>query len=292
MLFLARFAARGRWQAAVAAAAISLTPLFVLSAALIALITMRRGVREGGIVLLWSMLPIAVVLGAELASPSSQALAAAAMLGCWLAAWTLRRLDSWSLALAGCTLFGLAATAAAPAVALADLSAVADAFNAMQARLAAADPAAAAARAPLSVADIEAALGATCGYFVALGAALGRHWQAALFNPGGFRREFHALRLPLSIALVATAGALWNAQATGGGYTSQMRVWLFVIPLLFAGLARVHRGVAGHRYAGGVLTAVYVVATLFPFARFALAGIGLADSLLGFVDRRRKEGES
>ena len=267
----------------------SMTFLFVVGAAVVALVTLRRGAREGAIVLLWSLLPATVALYVERDSLADQAalsgstMLGAAMLGCWLMACMLRQLGSWPLVLLGCTLSGLATTAIMPALAGAELDQVATTFNAMRSRLAGD-----VALAPFVAADIRAILGASCGYFIALGALLGRYWQAALFNPGGFQQEFHALRLPLSVALIAVAGVLWSMRA--GGYAAQMHIWLFVIPLLFAGLARVHSSVAQRRYGPGALALVYTATALFPFVKFALAGIGLADSLARFANHlRRKE---
>ncbi len=65
--------------------------------------------------------------------------------------------------------------------------------------------------------------------------ALARSWQSGLYNPGGFRDEFHAFRLSLREILVLAAcgilGVLLNVPAV------LLLVW---IPLLVAGIALVH----------------------------------------------------
>ncbi len=284
MQFLARLVMRGRWQAAAVAAALSMTPLFFIAGAVIALLTMRRGVREGLIVLLWSSLPSALMLYMD-----GDPLPVTVMLGCWLAAWILRSSGSWPFMLLGGTLLGLGTGVAAPLVAGAHLAEAAEAVNALQAWLAKSMPPGAADAAlanPFTGPDIANVLGAATAYLVLAGAVLGRYWQAALFNPGGFRREFHALRLPLAVTLAVTAGALWSMQLENER-VMQTQLWLFMMPLLLAGLARAHAAVAERPYGSGWLAALYILALLFPLARFALAGVGMADSVLSFVKNRR-----
>ena len=41
-----------------------------------------------------------------------------------------------------------------------------------------------------------------------VGLMVARSWQARLYNPGGFREEFHAIRLPAGIAFGLMAIAL------------------------------------------------------------------------------------
>jgi hypothetical protein len=115
--------------------------------------------------------------------------------------------------------------------------------------------------------------------------ALARYWQAALYNPGGFRQEFQQLRLPPVIALGLVAIGL--AVALLG---PQYRVWLALLglPFVVAGLALVHGMAALKEWGRGPLVAMYlawffllgiVTATLFLLA--------LADSWIDFRGRLR-----
>ncbi|PRY63563.1 hypothetical protein B0H98_108161 [Vreelandella songnenensis] len=84
--------------------------------------------------------------------------------------------------------------------------------------------------------------------------ALARSWQAGLYNPGGFREEFHALRLsPKELAILAAlcvAGMMFGADALA------VLGW---IPLLVAGVALVH-GFIGLKGMNGLwLVAFYVL---------------------------------
>ncbi|MFI4954486.1 MAG: hypothetical protein ACHP9Y_01080 [Gammaproteobacteria bacterium] len=88
------------------------------------------------------------------------------------------------------------------------------------------------------------------------GLFLGRWWQAALDNPGGFQREFHALRLNFwvgSISVIFLLISFWlplnsMTMAASG---------LIMSLLLVAGLGVVHYWVAFKKYSTWVLIGVY-----------------------------------
>src|SRR5690606_5940192 len=111
---------------------------------------------------------------------------------------------------------------------------------------------------------------------------LARWWQAMLYNPGGFREEFHRLRLPplLAAGLIA-AGIV--ATLPGPDY----RLWaaLFAVRFTVAGFALVH-GVAGlNGWGRGPLVALYLCWLLFGWAKAMLLLAALVDS---WVDIRRR----
>lgn len=88
------------------------------------------------------------------------------------------------------------------------------------------------------------------------GVFLGRWWQAALDNPGGFQREFHALRLNFwvgSLSVIYLLVSFWlpltsSVMAASG---------LIISMLLLAGLGVVHYWVAYKKYSNWVLVGVY-----------------------------------
>ncbi|MDZ7854013.1 MAG: hypothetical protein U5L98_15535 [Halomonas sp.] len=84
--------------------------------------------------------------------------------------------------------------------------------------------------------------------------ALARGWQAGLYNPGGFREEFHGLRLaPRELAMLVALGVLG---AVLGLPALGMLAW---VPLLVAGVALVH-GFIGLKGMNGLwLVAFYVL---------------------------------
>ncbi|GAA0619342.1 hypothetical protein GCM10009016_04560 [Halomonas beimenensis] len=131
-------------------------------------------------------------------------------------------------------------------------------------------------------------IGGVTGLVVLLAAvaclALARGWQAGLYNPGGFREEFHALRLAprelLVLAGVGGAGMVLGLPALG------MLLW---VPLLVAGIALVH-GVIGLKGMNGLwLVAFYVLLiTTWPMILIVL----LAALIDSFADFRARLGRS
>ncbi|NND91000.1 MAG: DUF2232 domain-containing protein [Granulosicoccus sp.] len=112
---------------------------------------------------------------------------------------------------------------------------------------------------------------------IALGALfLARSWQATLFNPGGFQKEFHALSLGRKAALVCMV-VMISAIVTGGQLASAIAM-VVIFVFFIQGLAVTHalvrqRGM--HRY---WLHGVYVL-LLLPHTLLLLAALGLADNL-------------
>ncbi|MWJ27586.1 hypothetical protein LG290_12295 [Halomonas sediminis] len=110
--------------------------------------------------------------------------------------------------------------------------------------------------------------------------ALARSWQAGLYNPGGFREEFHALRLApreLAVLLVLGVGGMLLGIAP-----LAMLGW---VPLLIAGIALVH-GVIGLKGMNGLwLVAFYaLLITTWPAILIVLL-LGLIDTLANFRAR-------
>src|SRR5690606_26006821 len=95
MRALAEFVMRGRTQAiAVAALAVSTQLLAIIGVAVVGLVTLRRGARDGAIVMVWAQLP--ALLYAVLFADVS---AVMALLGVTAAAAMLRSSRSWPVAL-------------------------------------------------------------------------------------------------------------------------------------------------------------------------------------------------
>ncbi|MEB0046440.1 MULTISPECIES: hypothetical protein [unclassified Pseudomonas] len=112
---------------------------------------------------------------------------------------------------------------------------------------------------------------------------LGRYWQALLYNPGGFGREFRAIRLPKSVALSLLAVM---CVAPFFGLHALILLPLCSVPLFFAGLALIHGLVAQKRLAGFWLVGIYV--TLLPFMHLLgplLVVLAIVDSLIDFRGR-------
>ncbi|WP_460154896.1 YybS family protein [Pseudomonas sp. S1_F04] len=112
---------------------------------------------------------------------------------------------------------------------------------------------------------------------------LGRYWQALLYNPGGFGREFRAIRFPKSVALSLLAVM---CVAPFFGLHALILLPLCSVPLVFAGLALIHGLVVQKRLATFWLVGLYV--TLLPFMHLLgplLVVMAIVDSLIDFRGR-------
>jgi hypothetical protein len=126
------------------------------------------------------------------------------------------------------------------------------------------------------------------GLSLVLTILLARWWQSLLYNPGGFRAEFHALLVPKSLAIAVTA----LAALVFSGTVAKDSIWvdIFLISImvyLVQGLAVIHGIVGGRGLSKWWLAPVYV--GLFfvpPHVILGLVMVGLVDSVVDFRSRR------
>lgn len=117
---------------------------------------------------------------------------------------------------------------------------------------------------------------------------LGRFWQAQLYNPGGFGREFRDLRFPPLAGLLLLAGVLLGPNLGPG---LAMLTPLCTVPLVFAALALVHGLVAEGRLGRFWLVGLYVALVLFLQLLYPLlALLAICDSLFDFRGRASRTG--
>jgi hypothetical protein len=281
MRALAELVMRGRAQAILVAVLCVIAPLSWVSAAVVGLVTLRKGAQEGSVVLACTVLAAAVAF-----LLSGDVGPIAILIGTAGAALVLRWTRSWPNALIVAVLVGLCTGLLLLTLASGYTEAVLKAIDGQFEQLRAQLPAdqAKALQIP-TVAHFSGGMGfrVTCVVMIAL--LLARWAQAKLYNPGGFRTEFHQLRLPLPLAVGLIAG---SALAGPLGPGLEM---LFVLPLLLAGLALVH-GVVGLKGWGvGPLWALYLVwLPLFFLVTPGLMLTALIDSGLNFRARLRKDG--
>jgi len=118
---------------------------------------------------------------------------------------------------------------------------------------------------------------------------LARWWQAILYNPGGFREEFHAMRLPRML-LPAVVAALLLAGLGSKGLLSDLFM-VCIMVYFFQGLAIMHALTAKRRFGWGGLAPIY--AALFFFPQYVLMGLAILGALDGIVDfRARPKGKT
>ena len=284
---------RGRFQAITvsavcAALCLLFPPLSYISGGVIGLVTLRNGALEGAYIIGGSVVLAGAFTAIMVSSPYPVVVfAVVTWIPVWLLAMVLRSGQSQGLALTAAAVLGALGVIAlnlaldSPAVwwrELLDqavfqtvkesqldldtqtLDRLADALDGV---------------APLMTGLMAA--GTVFGLFVTL--LLARWWHALLDNPGGFGKEFRALRVDRRLAVVVIAIAA-GAFITDGAVRSVCGelLWLAGVVYIFQGLAVIHSVVVSRGAAVGWLVALYVLLAVFPPQVLVLLAIG------GFID--------
>ena len=278
---LAEFIMRGRWQALAVAVLGSGSLLFGwISAAAIALVTLRKGTASGGWLVLWAMLPAAIV-----AAMSGDMGSVMLLLVAFCLSVILRETVSLPLALIASVplaMLGGLALIALNGPFLEDLVAT---FNQALRQLEqdmTSDQQGELAFTSLAVPQVGALLAIGNTVVAVLAVLLGRYWQALLYNPGGFGQEFRALRLPQGavVSLVTLGTVLWLQG-------DEWRVWsaVAVMPLTVVGFALVH-AYAAHTDKGVTwLTLMYTLWIVLDPIKWVWLGFVMADVFVDFRAR-------
>jgi hypothetical protein len=112
-----------------------------------------------------------------------------------------------------------------------------------------------------------------------------RWWQALLYNPGGFQREYHALRFgrKFGVLTMLTAGMALLGDTGIAGPAGDLLLVYLVLHLLH-GLAVAHALVrnAGARAAWLVAIYALLITPLLPATVVTLAAVGFADEWFDF----------
>lgn len=282
MRWLAEYAMSGRRQAVLVVLIGATVPfLFWASAGVVALVALRRGGRDAALIGFWALLPA----GAWLAI-GNDSTPLITLLSTWILALVLRQTRSWVPVLLGLIVVGIGSVGLIqtlqPELYAQALELMRGLFDEIQKDL----PADKAAELNEALGQLLAgAWGLVESLSTLFCLLLARWWQAMLYNPGGFRQEMHALRLPPLVG-----GSLMAVMLAGPVVSPALLGWMPVIalPLLVAGVTLVH-GLVGVRGLGGSwLYAFYV--TLILLAQFmapVLVFIAFLDSLLDFRGRIR-----
>lgn len=289
---------RGPAQAALIAAgfaalSLAMPPLSYLSAATVALVTLRTGARDGALILIAATLAVAVLV---FASSGKLWIAASLALVLWVPVWLLSLVLRFTISLAA--MFRGAATAGMLLVVGMHLL-MGDPVDAWQQVLMSFfGPV----LSDAGVTDIEPKLRVLAGMMTGVVAAalmvsyllsvlLGRWWQAMLYNPGGFQKEFHQLRLGqgMAVAALGVFVASWLFSGTAGVVARDLGTVALVI-YLFQGLAIVHGVVKLLNGNVAWLAGLYLVTIIaLPQLAMVLAVLGIGDTwtdIRGRLSRR------
>ena len=288
MKALAQFVMRGRFQAllvtVIGAGSLLFSPI---SAAVLALVTLRKGVGEGAWLLFWALLPAGSLIFLYGDSGPLSLLVSAAVL-----AWVLRATVNLPLAVLACVPMGALTGLALVAFAGTYLDQIVAYFGeflaTLERQLSQGEQTVVLAR-PTAV-QVAGMMGAGTGMSAVLCLFLGRYWQAALYNPGGFGEEFRTLRYPPAVAAGLALGMI--ALASLG---PEYRTWAMIcaLPLSFAGIALVHARVKHRGQGAGWLTGFYLGWLFFDPVKLVVVFAAVADSWMDFrqrwADRERDE---
>ena len=284
MRAIAEFIMRGRMQATLVVAGCATLPLlYWLGAAAGCLVLLRRGLRDALGVLALGLLP---ALAWWLYSDDPRALLV--LLGSASLALVLRASESWNRVLLVSIAMGVVfsvvlGTAFAPQIemlAQALIKVMPSLLGDVYQKLSVDEQA----RFASLIAPVLTGLIAALLQIVSLLSLLvGRYWQALLYNPGGFGREFRAIRIPLLPAMLLLACMLLGPNI---GPQMAMLTPLCSVPLVFAGLALIHGLVAQKRLARFWLVGLYVTLLLFMQLIYPLLVVlAIVDSLIDFRGR-------
>lgn len=289
MRALAEFIMRGRMQAILVVVVSAALPLlFWLSAAAGCLVLLRRGLSDALGILAWAMLP---AIGWWYFGEPRTLLV---LLGALGLALLLRASLSWNRVLLCSVALGLVYGLVLGAVFREPIELMAGELQKLMPQMLdgvhqqmSVDERA---RLDSLIAPVLTGLLAALLQIVSLlSLMLGRYWQAQLYNPGGFGREFRALRLPLAPAMLLLVGMLLGPNL---GPQMAMLTPLCSVPLVFAAIALLHGLVAQERLAKFWLVGLYITLLLFMQLTYPLLVVlAIVDSLLDFRGRfERKQG--
>ncbi|OOZ34768.1 DUF2232 domain-containing protein [Solemya velesiana gill symbiont] len=112
---------------------------------------------------------------------------------------------------------------------------------------------------------------------------MARWWQAMLYNPGGFKAEFHQLRMPRILAIITLLVLLFQTGVADLGAFADYVAMLLLAAWFLQGLSLAH-GVLGKLGANsGWLVGIYFLLVFaMPHAVTALAAAGFADAWFDF----------
>ncbi len=268
MRALAELVMRGRIQAC-SVAFIGFAFPFV-SSAVIGLVTLRKGSVEGWVVMLWAILPVLLSYFFSENNPYLAVVSGVLILTSLLAALILRTFSLWDWTLIAVVLVSVVLTLMSGLLfdnEFADFVELIEELFALS-----------------SSGDVLVLIAMGVAINALLGLIIARWWQALLYNPGGFQKEFHSLRLDRALGgsclILALIGILSD---------NSFGIWLKLasLPLVICGIALTHFMVKVLSLNKLWLVVMYV-SMLFGTMSFILAGVGAADSFLNLRERLSK----
>ena len=272
---------RGRLSALLVTVVGASSMLFCwVSAAVIALITLRKGAGEGAWLLMWALLPAGMLL-----FYTGDSGPVAMLVGTMFLALVLRTTVSLSAAILASIvvggLTGLAMVVFGSQLLDQLVGFFAEFFVTLEQQLSQGNAEAVVLTPPTAL-QVAGMLGAVSAVSSVMCLLLARYWQAALYNPGGFGEEFRGLYFKPTVAAALVLPAL-GVYALG----EQYHTWtmILVVPLTFAGLALVHARAKRRGQGKGWLTGFYLAWLILDPVKLVVVVAAIADSWIGFRQR-------
>ena len=278
---LAEFIMRGRIQAVTVAMVSAGLPL--IPHGTIGVVTLRKGWQEGLLVLMWALLPALAGIWISNAGKGLVFGTVAVLVVTYLAALVLRTTMSWVATLFSLVLLSVASTLLVVLLAgdLADeMAAVLRRFLTHPDQTP--SPVLEEWLQQWNIVLASGFIAVLVGFGTLGGLLVARWWQAILYNPGGFQKEFHTLRLNSALAFLCIVA---SGYCLVGGAQYQWWLNLFLLPPLVAGLGIVHCAIAKYRLGLGSVIALYIFLFIVSPLLLVLAMVGLTDVWLNYRKR-------
>ncbi|TDO98267.1 hypothetical protein [Marinomonas balearica] len=273
---LADWVMKKRINAIISVAAFSVIPImFWLSAAILGLVVLRKGVSEGIPVFAWGGLPALLLWYFQ-----GDATALMVLFDTLLLAFILRLKVSWSWVLLSASWLAIISSWVYPLIMRDMLEFITELSQQVIANQKDAVELSKETIFQLSVTAIS-----VVQVYIAVAALfLARRWQASLYNPGGFKREFHMLRLPVVFALVLVTMVLIGESLEG---SFEIFAKAAIPALVLPGLALVHGILAKKRIGLAGLVLFYLIG-IFVLNVYFLSIVMVLAIIDSFVDIRSR----
>jgi hypothetical protein len=293
MKFLAEYIMRGKLQATLVASALAILsmavpPASILSLGSVALYTLRRGTYETVTVVAYTSLLITVVALFFNVPIPFVVYYALILWSTWSIAIALRESQHFSLALEIAFLMGIV-------YAVGSRFLIPDPVAMWKQALSKIIPE----NAPIE--DPKQFIGFMATYMtqavvvggfinIMLGLLMGRWWQALLYNPGGFRQEFLAFKIPpklaainLVIIVVAGLGIMVFPEVAGVIFN------LVIVLYAFVGIAVLHTLISRSKLGQFAVPMFYITLFFIPRILLPVALVGFSDTWLDIRKRTLKQ---
>jgi hypothetical protein len=293
MRFIADFVMRGKLQAIGVSLFGALFPMmYWLSCATVSLVILRKGVRDGLLILILASLPT-VVLIFVYEDPTPMLVLLGLLCGNALLAFSLRATESWEVTMVVAIFVSGFGTLLFEYGAAGMMSLIVDQYlqflTSFKQQLGAESSALAVL--PTLEEAHELLFGSIAmffAYFMLLILILGRWWQSELFNEGGFGVEFQSLRLSPQFSLALVLGLIASY-----GLDGFVRwVYILTMPLFIAAIGFVHWIVKQKKLASPWLVTFYLsMVLMFQLVAPVMIMVALMDSWFDLRKRTSSDRE-